>query len=146
MKLVIQRVTKARVSITGKVVGRIEKGLFVLFGAAKGDTPQKALFLADKVAKLRVMADENGKMNLSVKEIKDASLLVVSQFTLYADTSAGNRPSFIQAAEPEIALNLYNLFIERLRSLGIKVETGKFGEYMKIESFLDGPVTIVMEK
>jgi len=138
MKLVIQRVARAQVNVAGGTVGRIRKGLFVLFGAAKGDTPQKAIFLADKVAKLRVMADGNGKMNLSVKEVRNASLLVVSQFTLYADTSAGNRPSFIQAAEPEMALNLYHLFIERLKSLGIKVETGKFGEYMEIGAFLDG--------
>jgi len=140
----VQRVDKAEVRTEGKVVGRIDKGLFVLLGVSKGDKEEDALFLAEKLAKLRVMSDEKGKMNLAVKDV-EGKVLVVSQFTLYADTKGGNRPSFIKAAEPELALKLYNLFIEKLKNLGIEVETGKFGSYMKISLKLDGPVTIILD-
>lgn len=140
----MQRVDKAEVRTEGKVVGRIDKGLFVLLGVSKGDKEEDALFLAEKLAKLRVMSDEKGKMNLAVKDV-EGKVLVVSQFTLYADTKGGNRPSFIKAAEPELALKLYNLFIEKLKNLGIEVETGKFGSYMKISLKLDGPVTIILD-
>ena len=155
MRLVVQRVNSASVSVNKKTVGEIEKGLFVLFGAGDGDTKEQAEVLAEKLVKLRVMSDENdptspkatrgqGKMNLSVKDV-DASILVVSQFTLYADTSAGNRPSFIKAAKPEIANELYKYFIENLRKHDINVQTGSFGEYMNISTEIDGPVTILFE-
>ena len=146
MRLIVQRVISAKVKVakTGKTVGKIEKGLLVLLGVKQGDAESDADILTEKLAKLRVMADEKEKMNLSVKDI-DAEVLVVSQFTLYADTSGGNRPSFIKAAEPVLAEKLYKLFVSKLRGLGIKVETGSFGEYMEIDAELDGPVTIVME-
>lgn len=146
MKLVIQRVEKAKVIRVedDKTVGQIEKGLLVLVGFKKGDTEGSAEVLAEKLAKLRVMSDENDKMNLSVRDIS-GSVLVVSQFTLYADTKGGNRPSFINAEEPEKAKKLYEFFVGKLKSLGIPVETGSFGDYMKIEAILDGPVTILLD-
>lgn len=144
MKLVIQRVTRALVKTESKTVGKIGKGLFVLVGVFRNDSEEDALYLADKLSKLRVMADDNGKMNLSVSDVKDG-ILVVSQFTLCADTTAGNRPSFIKAAQPDKALDLYNLFVERLNKLGLVIETGSFGNYMQIEAHLDGPVTIVLD-
>ena len=145
MRLVVQRVKKAKVLVidTGGVAGEIGKGLFVLVGVKKGDAKSEAEALAAKLAKLRVMADVAGKMNLSVMDI-DAEILVVSQFTLYADTSGGNRPSFIEAAEPKLAEEIYEHFIAKLRQLGVKVQTGKFGEYMEIITELDGPVTIIL--
>ncbi len=144
MKLVIQRVEKASVSVSGKLVGKIDKGLLILLGVKAGDIEKSADILAAKIAKLRIMSDKDGKMNLSIKEA-GGSLLVVSQFTLYSDTSKGNRPSFIKAADPQIAKSIYERFLTNLESFGIKFETGKFGEYMKIESVLDGPVTIMLE-
>ena len=144
MRLVIQRVSKAQVSVDGKILGKIDKGLFVLVGVKDGDKEKDAVFLAEKLSKLRVMSDDNDKMNLSVKDV-GAEILIVSQFTLYADTSKGNRPSFVKAADPLLAEELYNLFINNLRDMGIKVETGKFGAYMKIKPELDGPVTIVID-
>ncbi|QLG69701.1 MAG: D-tyrosyl-tRNA(Tyr) deacylase (EC 3.6.1.n1) [Candidatus Woesebacteria bacterium] len=144
MRLIMQRVDQAEVKNEGKIVGKIKRGLFVLLGVSKGDKEEDALFLAEKLAKLRVMSDEKGKINLAVKDV-EGKVLVVSQFTLYADTKGGNRPSFIKAAEPELALKLYNLFIEKLKNLGIEVETGKFGSYMKISLELDGPVTIILD-
>jgi len=144
MRLIVQRVDQAEVKTEGKVVGKIKKGLFVLLGVSKRDKEEDALFLAEKLAKLRVMSDGKGKMNLSIKDV-NGKVLVVSQFTLYADTKGGNRPSFIKAAEPELALRLYNLFIEKLKNFGIEVETGKFGSYMKISLELDGPVTIILD-
>ena len=140
----MQRVDQAEVKNERKIVGKIKRGLFVLLGVSKGDKEEDALFLAEKLAKLRVMSDEKGKINLAVKDV-EGEVLVVSQFTLYADTKGGNRPSFIKAAEPELALRLYNLFIEKLKNLGIEVETGKFGSYMKISLKLDGPVTIILD-
>lgn len=144
MRLVIQRVKKAKVESGSKLVGQIGRGLFILLGVYKNDKPEHADVLAEKVAKLRVMADENYKMNLSVKDV-DAEILVVSQFTLYADTSGGNRPSFINAAPPELAKEIYERFVEQLRGKGVKVSTGSFGNYMEIENIADGPVTIVLE-
>lgn len=146
MRLVIQRVNKAQVTVldTKKVAGLIEKGLFVLVGVKKGDTQKDAEILAEKLVKLRVMADSQGKMNLSVGEV-GGSFLIVSQFTLYADTSGGNRPSFINAALPDEAEKIYEHFISKLKELGAKVETGTFGAYMEISASLDGPVTIVLE-
>jgi len=143
MRLVVQRVKKGSVSAKGKVVGKIGEGLFVLVGVAEGDTEKNAEVLAEKLAKLRVMADKAGKMNLSVKDV-DSEVLAVSQFTLYADTSKGNRPSFIKAGEPELANKVYKHFVTKLRELGVKVETGEFGAYMEIDVQLDGPVTIII--
>lgn len=144
MRLVVQRVEKAKViSVeTDKVLGEIGIGLFVLVGIKKGDSEKEVESLAQKLSKLRVMSDKAGKMNLSVKDV-GGSLLVVSQFTLHADTSEGNRPSFINAEEPDKAKKLYELFIEKLKDNEISVETGSFGDYMKIEAVLDGPVTIL---
>ena len=146
MRLAVQRVNSAQVKVskTGKIVGKIGKGLFILLGVKQGDAERDVDILAEKLVKLRVIADDSGKMNYSVKDV-DGEILVASQFTLYADTSGGNRPSFIKAAEPVLAEKLYKLFVSKLRGLGIKVETGSFGEYMEIDAELDGPVTIVME-
>lgn len=144
MRLVIQRVKKASVAVNGEVVGKIGKGLFILLGVKDGDNENMAINIANKVYKLRVMSDENDKMNLTVNDVK-GEFLVVSQFTLYADTSAGNRPSFIKAANPDLAKKLYEKFIERLKGLGARVETGVFGAYMNIDLELDGPVTIIYE-
>lgn len=144
MKLVIQRVEKAKVFRVSdqKTVGEIGRGLFVLVGFKKWDSEKDVEMLATKLSKLRVMSDEKEKMNLSINDVK-GQILVVSQFTLYADTSGGNRPSFIDAEEPEKARKLYELFVSRLREAGISVETGSFGDYMKIEAVLDGPVTVL---
>ena len=146
MRLVIQRVSKASVAVSesGKIVGKIGKGLFVLVGVKEGDTEKDSEALAEKLAKLRVMSDTGGKMNLSVKDV-GGKVLAVSQFTLIADTSKGNRPSFIKAAKPELAEKIYNHFVEKLQKLGVKVETGMFGEYMEIDANLDGPVTLLLE-
>lgn len=144
MRLVVQRVNKASVSAKGDKVGSISKGLLILVGIKKGDSPKEAELLAAKLSGLRVMADSQGKMNLSVKDI-NAEALVVSQFTLYADTSGGNRPSFINAALQEDARKIYDHFVAKLKELGLKLETGSFGNYMQIESILDGPVTIIIE-
>ena len=147
MKLVVQRVEEAKVTRVsdGKVVGEIGRGLLVLVGFKKGDLSKTVEFLADKLSKLRVMSDEDDKMNFSVVDAK-AKMLIVSQFTLYADTKGGNRPSFISAEEPEKAKELYQFFVEKVRSNGIEVETGSFGDYMKIEANLDGPVTILYDE
>ena len=126
------------------VVGKIDRGLFVLVGVGEGDTKEDAMILAEKLSKMRIMADEKDKMNLSIKEV-GGSVLAVSQFTLYADTSKGNRPSFIKAGKPEIAEKVYNHFVESLQGLGIETKTGKFGEYMNIDLHLDGPVTILLD-
>lgn len=146
MKLVVQRVKSARVTRVSdnKVVGEIGLGLFVLLGVKKGDAQKEADFFADKLSKLRVMSDAKDKMNLSVGDV-NGKILVVSQFTLYADTKGGNRPSFIQAEEPARAKELYEYFIDQLKNKGIEVATGSFGDYMKINTELDGPVTILYE-
>ncbi len=144
MRLVIQRVNNASVSTGGKVVGKIGKGLFVLVGVGEEDNEKKAEELAEKLSKLRVMADKNRKMNLSVNDA-GGKILAVSQFTLYGNTKKGNRPSFVKAAEPKKAKRIYNHFVEKLREKGIEVETGSFGDYMEIDVKLDGPVTILME-
>ncbi|MCX6703856.1 MAG: D-aminoacyl-tRNA deacylase, partial [Candidatus Woesebacteria bacterium] len=125
-----------------ETVGEIGKGLFVLVGMKNGDSEKDVEVLTQKLSKLRVMSDKTGKMNLSVNEV-GGSILVVSQFTLHADTSGGNRPSFINAEEPKRAKELYEFFVKKLKENGIKVETGSFGDYMKIETLLDGPVTII---
>lgn len=144
MKLVIQRVKRAKVLRVedGKVVGEIEEGLFVLVGFKKGDSEKDVDMLSIKLSKLRIMSDSEDKMNLSVTDVK-GKMLVVSQFTLHADTSGGNRPSFINAEDPEKARKLYEFFIASLRAKNIEIETGSFGDYMKIDCVLDGPVTII---
>lgn len=152
MKLVIQRVKEARVKVKGNVVGEIEKGLFVLLGVGQEDKTEYADILAEKLVKLRIMpldfardkTDEQGKMNLSVKDVS-GEILVVSQFTLYADTSGGNRPSFVKTAQPEHARRVYERFTEQLKAKGVKIAIGSFGEYMEIETVCDGPVTIILE-
>ena len=146
MRLVIQRVKKASVErVTDKrIVGSINKGFFILVGVGKEDKLEDARILAEKVSKLRIMSDEQDKMNLSLKQV-GGELLVVSQFTLYADTSHGNRPSFINAGLPEKAKEIYEYFVEKLKGNDLNVETGSFGDYMKINAELDGPVTIIIE-
>ncbi len=144
MRLVIQRVKSSKVAVENKTVGEIGPGLLVLLGIGEGDILDSVDALVHKLVKLRVMADEQGKMNLSIKDV-GGEVLVVSQFTLYADTSAGNRPSFVKAAKPETARPLYELFVQKLKEEGVKVATGSFGEYMQIESLADGPVTILLE-
>lgn len=150
MRLVVQRVKKASVSVAGNVVGSVDIGLFVLLGVGKDDKPEYADILAEKLVNMRIMADKEGKMNLSVKDIPaqagvGAEVLVVSQFSLYADTSFGRRPSFVKAAETQLAKEVYEKFVERVKEQGVKVATGQFGAYMEIESTADGPVTIVLE-
>lgn len=144
MRALIQRVNKGKVTAGGKVVGEISKGMVILLGVRKGDTEKEADFLAEKVANLRIMSDSQDKMNLSIKDV-GGEILVVSQFTLYGDASGGRRPSFIKAAEPELARKLYERFVEKLGSFGVKVETGRFGEYMEVEILNDGPITILLD-
>lgn len=144
MKIVIQRVLSAKVEVKGEVTGKIGRGYLILFGAAAGDTPNDAKRLAAKISKLRIFEDENGKTNLSIKDVS-GNILSVSQFTLLADCSHGNRPSFINAAPPEQANELYELFNDELRSCDIKVETGIFGADMKVSLINDGPFTVMLE-
>ena len=145
MKVVIQRVSKAQVEVEGKIVGKIEKGFLVLLGVIHGDTKEQADYIVKKLCNLRIFTDENGKMNLSLKDV-GGELLIVSQFTLYADTSSGNRPSFINAAKPEEANELYEYVCKECEKKGIKVEKGIFGAHMKVSLLNDGPVTIIIEK
>ena len=145
MKLVIQRVKRASVEVENKIVARIGQGFLVLLGVGPEDTKEIADFLVQKLIKLRVFEDENGKMNLSLKDI-NGELLVVSQFTLYADCTSGNRPSFTNAANPDLANELYEHFIQKCMEENIKVEHGIFGADMKVELLNDGPVTILLER
>jgi D-tyrosyl-tRNA(Tyr) deacylase len=144
MKLVIQRVKQALVTVADRKTSSIGQGIVVLLGIHKDDTKEEVVTSARKIAHLRIMADAEGKMNRSVKDVND-SVLVVSQFTLLADTTKGNRPSFIDAADPQKAKQLYELFIKELKKEGIKnVKSGKFGAYMQVKLINDGPVTIVI--
>ena len=145
MKIVIQRVQNAEVKVENETVGKINKGFLVLLGVTHGDTKENADYLVKKLCKLRVFRDENDKMNLSLKDV-NGELLIVSQFTLYADCTQGNRPSFINAAGPEEANELYEYFCEECQKNGIKVEKGIFGADMKVSLINDGPVTIIIEK
>ena len=146
MKLVVQRVKKSNLKIKNKLYSSINTGMVILIGISKNDNYEMAKELASKIIKLRIFNDDNGKMNKNIMQIK-GEVLVVSQFTLYADTNKGNRPSFINAAKPELAISLYNHFIDELQKLiSSKVRTGKFGAEMKIELINDGPVTIILEK
>ena len=145
MKAVLQRVTEASVRVDGEVIGSIGKGFFILLGVSDEDDEAVADKMADKICKLRIFEDENGKTNLSLKDV-GGEVLVVSQFTLYADCRKGNRPSFIGAGAPAEADRLYEYFMEQLKVNGIKkVEHGSFGADMKVEIHNDGPVTIIMD-
>lgn len=145
MRIVVQRVTKASVSVDGKVVGHIGPGLVVLLGVARDDGEKQARFLASKVANLRIFADEQSKFNLSALEV-GAEALVVSQFTLYGDARKGRRPSFSKAAPPEIAEPLVEAFVAFLEEEGLHIETGIFGGMMLVEIHNDGPVTIILDR
>ena len=144
MKIVLQRVTSASVTVDGEVTGRIGMGYLVLLGVGRDDTEEDCRRLADKIIKLRIFADENGKTNLDLAAM-GGSLLVVSQFTLYADCRKGNRPNFIQAGDPDQAQRLYEYFVDYCRSRGQHVETGVFGGDMKVELLNDGPFTVILE-
>ena len=145
MKVVIQRVSSASVSINGKIVAEIQKGLLVLVGIEDADAQEDIDWLCQKIANLRIFGDENEVMNLSVKEV-NGDLIVVSQFTLHALTKKGNRPSYIKASKPEIAIPLYEGFVKTIESdLGKKVQTGVFGADMKVALVNDGPVTLLID-
>ena len=145
MKFVIQRVKNAQVDVDNKTVGKIDNGFLVLIGITHTDTKEIADYLVKKLINLRVFEDENGKMNLSLEDI-NGSILLVSQFTLYADCSGGNRPSFTEAAKPDFANELYEYIISECKKKIDKVETGIFGADMKVSLVNDGPVTIILEK
>ena len=144
MKALLQRVTSGSVSISGEVLGKINRGLVVFVGVASEDTEKDAQYLAQKIANLRIFADEQGKFNLSALDV-NGELLVVSQFTLLADARKGRRPSFISAAPPEQAEELFERFIAAVRNTGLKVETGRFQQYMQVKIVNDGPVTILLD-
>lgn len=144
MRAIIQRVTRASVTIDGEVRGRIGPGLLILLGVSEDDTGEEARYLAEKCTGLRIFTDENDKMNRSAADI-GGSLLVISQFTLYGDCRRGKRPSFIRAARPEKAIPLYETFLAHCRASGLPVESGEFGADMKVELLNDGPVTIIMD-
>ena len=145
MKVVIQRVSQASVTINGNIVGDINKGLLVLVGIEDADNHEDIDWLTSKIANLRIFGDENDVMNLSLKDI-DGEMIIVSQFTLHALTKKGNRPSYIKAAKPEIAIPLYEKFIAKMETeLGKKVQTGQFGADMKVALLNDGPVTIIID-
>jgi D-aminoacyl-tRNA deacylase len=144
MRAVVQRVSRARVSVAREVVGEIERGVLVLLGVGAGDKEADADYLADKIAGLRIFEDENGKMNLAVADA-GGSVLVVSQFTLYGDVRRGKRPSFDAASAPGPAKELYDYFVERVRASGLACETGRFQETMQVELTNEGPVTILLD-
>jgi D-aminoacyl-tRNA deacylase len=144
MRAVIQRVLEASVSVDDRVVGRIGPGLLVLLGVRRGDGEREAAWMAEKVANLRIFEDGAQKMNLSLLETS-RSILVVSQFTLYGDARKGRRPSFIEACEPAEANRLYALFCEKLRGLGLEVQSGEFAAHMKVALVNDGPVTLIVD-
>ena len=144
MKLLIQRVSNASVTIDGKVSGKIGKGLLVFFGAGEGDDMAMLPRYVDKLVKMRIFADENDKTNLSIKDV-NGELLIVSQFTLYADCRKGNRPSFTSACEPKLANELYEEFVRLCKEQIVKVETGEFGADMKVELVNDGPFTVIID-
>ena len=144
MKALLQRVTRASVSVAGELVGSIGRGLVVFVGVASSDTEKDAQYLAQKVANLRIFADAEGRFNLSALDIK-GELLLVSQFTLLADTRKGRRPSFTKAAPPAQAEELFQCFIEQTRATGLTVATGRFQQYMQVEIHNDGPVTVLLD-
>jgi D-tyrosyl-tRNA(Tyr) deacylase len=144
MRAVVQRVTRASVKVDGQTIGEIEKGLVVLVGIARDDTKVEAAYLVDKISNLRIFDDEEGKMNLSVRDVQGA-LLIVSQFTLYGDVRRGLRPSWIDAAPPEVAEPLYDFFVRQAAAAVGQVATGKFQAMMQVELINDGPVTILLD-
>jgi D-aminoacyl-tRNA deacylase len=144
MRAVVQRVSRGKVTVGGEVVGEIGKGYVVLLGVAREDTPEAADYLAEKIAGLRVFEDDQGKMNRSIQEA-GGSVLAISQFTLYGDVRRGRRPGFDRAGRPEEAEPLYQRFVQRLRGLGLAVETGRFQTHMEVELVNDGPVTILVD-
>jgi D-tyrosyl-tRNA(Tyr) deacylase len=144
MRAVVQRVSRARVLVDGEVTGEVGRGFLVLLGVGRSDTDKEAQWLADKIAGLRVFEDAEGKMNLGLADV-GGGMLVVSQFTLYGDCRKGRRPSFIEAAAPEIAIPLYEAFVTAIRALGIIVATGRFGAMMQVELVNDGPVTLIID-
>lgn len=145
MRVVLQRVSRASVTIAGRVAGAIGAGFCLLVGFTHSDTAVQVAWMAERVVGLRLFSDADGKMNLGLDEIGGA-ILVVSQFTLYGDAAKGRRPSFIDAARPEVAIPLYEAFIAALRSHGLEVQTGEFGEMMEVELVNDGPVTLVLDR
>jgi D-tyrosyl-tRNA(Tyr) deacylase len=144
MRAVIQRVKSAQVCVDGRVTGRIGEGLLVLLGVGKGDGEEDLSFLISKIPELRIFEDASGKFNLSLKEI-DGEILIDSQFTLYGDCRKGRRPSFTEAEEPAIAMNLYEQFVSKLRQQGIPVQTGEFQAKMEVHLINDGPVTLLLD-
>lgn len=144
MRIVIQRVSEAQVKVNGEISGIIKAGFLILVGIGQNDTTEDVEYLVRKVKNLRIFEDQNGKMNLSLNQVEGA-ILSISQFTLYADTKKGNRPNFTDSARPEQAIPLYEKFNNDLRKEGIKVETGIFGEDMKVSLVNDGPVTIIID-
>lgn len=144
MRAVVQRVKNAKVEIEAKTVGQIGKGLLILLGVGEGDKEQDSEYLANKIANLRIFSDDKGLMNISLAEIEGGAL-VVSQFTLWGDCRKGRRPSFIRAARPELAVQLYKHFIGILRGKGLRVETGEFQEMMEVHLVNDGPVTVLLD-
>lgn len=144
MKIVIQRVSEANVKVEGTIVGNISHGLLLLIGIDEEDEKNDADWLIQKVLNLRIFGDENGKLNLSVKDV-EGEILCISQFTLIADYKKGNRPSFIKAAKPDVAIPLFEYFKEEIAKSGLKIESGIFGSDMKVSLLNDGPVTIVMD-
>ncbi|HEV7586777.1 MAG TPA: D-aminoacyl-tRNA deacylase [Longimicrobium sp.] len=145
MRIVLQRVSRARVTVEGRVTGEIGRGLLLLVGFTGGDTDEALAWMAKKVVQLRIFPDDEGKMNRSVEDA-DGAILVVSQFTLYGDARKGNRPSFIDAARPEVAIPLYERLVALLRATGRPVATGEFGAMMDVELVNDGPVTLILER
>jgi D-tyrosyl-tRNA(Tyr) deacylase len=144
MKALVQRVSRASVSVNDSIVGKIGRGLVVFLGVAQGDSKEDAIYLANKVVNLRIFADESSKFSLSALDTR-GDILIVSQFTLLADTHKGRRPDFTAAAPPDLAKELYECFVEQVRATGLKVETGLFQEHMLVEIHNDGPVTILLE-
>jgi D-tyrosyl-tRNA(Tyr) deacylase len=144
MKALVQRVSKATVSVNDKIVGKIGRGLVVFLGVAQGDSKEDASYLANKVVNLRIFADESSKFSLSALDTR-GDILIVSQFTLLADSRKGRRPDFTAATPPDLAKELYEFFVEQVRATGLKVETGLFQEHMLVEIHNDGPVTISLE-
>ncbi|WP_101773077.1 D-aminoacyl-tRNA deacylase [Peptostreptococcus faecalis] len=144
MRAVIQKVKSSSVSVDNKIIGKINKGFMILLGVENGDSAKEVDYMLEKIVNLRIFEDENEKMNLSLKDVS-GELLVVSQFTLLGDCRKGRRPSFTDAARPEIAEQLYLDFVEKSRLMGITTETGKFGAHMEVELINDGPVTIMLD-
>ena len=146
MRVLLQRVSRAEVRVDARVTGRIAARFVALVGFTHGHGPDQVSWMAEKIATLRLFSDQAGKMNIGLAEVRDAGLLVVSQFTLYGDASQGRRPSFVQAARPEQANSLYDQFVAALRGRGIRTETGEFGATMEVELVNDGPVTMWLER